>query len=101
MASCGNNENLKLDERVQHWKLVLDENVPLGTSKEAIDKWASENSIEFSENPTLMKLFANVEQVPDTGIGFPCSEWNIILEVQLDKNRLSKSNSISTVGSCI
>ncbi len=101
LSGCGENTNPLLDERMQYWEVTLESNVTKGASRESIEQWALKNSIEFIENPETKKLYANVETITDSGIGFPCSKWNIILEIQLDENEVSIGHSISSVGTCV
>ncbi|TKB45972.1 hypothetical protein [Thalassotalea mangrovi] len=101
LSACSKNNNHLLDERMQYWEITLESNVTKGTSRESIKQWALKNSIEFFENPETKSLYANVETIADSGIGFPCSEWNIILEIQLDDNEVSIGHSISSVGTCV
>ena len=101
LSGCSESNNPVLDEKIKHWELLLNNNVPSGTSLKSIESWALKNNIQFHKNPTTNKLYANVEAVKDTGMGFPCSHWNVILEIQLNKNKSSISNSVSSVGTCV
>ncbi|GLX80236.1 hypothetical protein tinsulaeT_35760 [Thalassotalea insulae] len=101
LSGCSQISNQKLEERMRYWEASLEKNIPKGTSIELIQQWALKNSIEFIENPKTKILYANVEAIEDSGIGFPCSNWNIILKIQLDNNGDLSDSSIDSVGTCL
>jgi hypothetical protein len=88
-------------ERAEFWKAELAHNIPLGTTKEKAIQWGKDRNVKFEFLEEQHWLYANVEHVPDSGIGFPCSDWNIILKVSLDANDRTTGREVSTVGSCI
>lgn len=98
-ACAGDND--ALHERVAYWRSALSHGVPNGSSREKAMEWAASRSVKFEYLEKQHWLYANVEQVPEAGIPFPCSQWNIILKVTLDGIGHSVSNEVSTVGSCI
>jgi hypothetical protein len=64
-------------------------------------QWGKDRNVKFDFLEEQRGLYANVEQVPDSGIGFPCSDWNIILKVSLDPNDCTSGSEVRTVGSCL
>ena len=94
-------DNHVLQERVAYWRDTLSLGVPSGSSKEMAVGWAKGRQIEFDYLEQQHWLYANVEQVPVSGIPFPCSQWNIILKVSFDATGHSVKNEVSTVGTCI
>jgi hypothetical protein len=68
-------------ERAEFWKAELARDIPPGTAKDNAIQWGKDRNVKFDFLEKQRMLYANVEHVPDSGIGFPCSDWNIILEV--------------------
>ena len=93
----------RISNQVEHWKSVLDAEIPIGTSKEKVEEWGKKRHISNSWELIPGKNFfnANVAQVPDAGIGFPCSQWNTIIEVYIGADGKSNKREVYSVGSCI
>jgi hypothetical protein len=91
----------QLQERVHFWRDSLAKEVPIGTNKERIMEWGAAHHFKFDYLEKQHWLYANVEAVPEKGIPFPCSQWNIILEISIDKTGHSTNNEVSTVGTCL
>jgi hypothetical protein len=94
-------DNTKLQERVAFWRAELARDIPNGTSQERVKEWGAIRKIQFDYLEQQHWLYANIESVPDSGIGLPCSQWNIILKVSVDSSGRTVSNNISTVGTCL
>jgi hypothetical protein len=94
-------DNHVLQERIAYWRDTMSQGVPHGSSKETALAWAKEHNVKFDYYEQQHWLYANVEQVPVSGIPFPCSQWNIILTVSFDATGHSVNNEVSTVGSCL
>lgn len=90
-----------LQDRAAYWRGALSQGVPTGSSKQKAMEWASGHNVRFTYLNQKNWLYANVEQVPESGIPFPCSHWNIILKVAFDGTGHSLSNEVSTVGICL
>lgn len=100
LTSCsGHNEQLA--QRRAYWEAALQQNVPVGTTKDQIMSWGLSQGVEFRTVPPDHWLYANVESVPVEGIKFPCSQWNIILKVSLDASDRAAGHEISQVGTCL
>jgi hypothetical protein len=93
--------NSRARERAEFWKAEMARDIPPGTTKEKAIQWGKDRKVKFDFLEKQRWLYANVEQVPGSGIGFPCSDWNIILTVSLDPNDRTIGNEVSTVGSCL
>lgn len=100
LTSCTSN-NAHVKERVNYWKSELDTNIPAGTTSAKAIKWGISKNVKFDHLSSKNWLYSNVESVLNDGIGFPCSQWNIILTIVLDANSRAVKNEVSTVGSCI
>lgn len=99
LGCAGDNHLLK--DRAAYWREALSQGVPKGTSREKAMEWAAGHNVKFEYLEQQHWLYANVEQVPESGIPFPCSQWNIILKVTIDTTGQSVKNEVSTVGTCL
>ena len=99
LAACAEEHNLQ--ERAAYWRVLLSKGVPAGSSKDKAIEWAINHNVKFKYLNQQNLLYANVEQVRESGISFPCSHWNIILKVAFDGNGYSLNNEVSTVGTCL
>lgn len=99
LAACAGDHNLQ--DRAAYWRVALTKGVPTGSSKDKAMEWATYHNVKFKYLNQQNLLYANVEQVPESGIPFPCSHWNIILKVSFDGNGYSLNNEVSTVGTCL
>lgn len=99
-VGCANAQP-QLKERVKFWQETLNKEVPVGTSKGRIIDWGTAHHVKFDYLEQQQWLYANVEAIPERGIPFPCSQWNIILKISIDKAGNSTNNEVSTVGTCL
>jgi hypothetical protein len=101
LLGCGSSHNL-VNARAFEWKAKADLELPTGTSMEAATTWAARNKVTFSHPPKQGQLTAVVERLPETGLNrFVCSEWLIILKVNLSESGATTGNEVSTVGRCL
>lgn len=100
LPACAGDNRL-LNERTAYWREALLQGVPAGSSKRQAMEWAISRNVKFEYLEQQHWLYANVERVPESGIPFPCSQWNIILKVAIDNNGHSVQNDVSTVGTCL
>jgi len=91
----------KLQERIAFWRNTLAKDVPVGTNAENIRAWGTAHHVKFDYLEQQQWLYANVAKIPEKGIHFPCSEWNIILKITIDSAGRSVKTDVSSVGSCI
>jgi hypothetical protein len=90
-----------LDKRVAFWNSALSRDIPVGTSTDEIRKWGVSHGVKFDYLSAQQWLYANVERVPEKGIPFPCSDWNIIIKISIDTANRSTKNNVGIVGTCI
>jgi hypothetical protein len=100
LPACAGDNNL-LKERAAYWREALSQGVPAGSSTQKAMEWAASRNVKFEYLEQRHWLYANVERVPELGISFPCSQWNIILKVTIDSTGHSVQNEVSTVGTCL
>ncbi len=99
-SGCGRDPGT-LAKRTDFWRRALDREVPVGTSAEVIERWGIAHRIQFDLLKEQHWLYANVEQVPESGVPFPCSQWNIIVQITLDATNHSTKNEVTNVGTCV
>ncbi|MFA5040776.1 MAG: hypothetical protein WC464_03985 [Bdellovibrionales bacterium] len=90
----------KASQRVAYWEKKLDEVVPLNSSKESLLEWANKNDFEFVPTEDG-RLSAKVEWV--SGFGSPylfCSEWSIMLDVEINPFGDVQSRAVRKVLEC-
>lgn len=88
-------------ERIAFWENTLQTEVPVGSSKNQILRWGDERHVPFIYIPEKRWFYAIVEKLPEPGIPFPCSEWNITVQITLDSTDHSIANHVGMVGSCV
>ena len=99
LAGCSQDTH-DFDKRLGYWQHSLKE-LPLGSSSDQVTRWGKSHGIELSFLPEQRQFYANVERIPVNGIKFPCSEWNIIIQITMDKAGRSIKNEVGQVGSCV
>jgi hypothetical protein len=93
--------NTNLRERTAFWRAELARDIPTGTPQAKVKEWGITRNVRFDYLEKQRWFSANVELVPDSGIGFPCSHWNILLKIAIDANGRTVSSDVSVVGSCV
>ena len=88
-------------QQISYWRQKLTSEVPVGSPKDYVLLWAKNNSVDFVLDVHRNTLFANVGRVPDTGIGFPCSEWNILIDLTLGRDNKVSTETVHSAGSCL
>jgi hypothetical protein len=92
----------RIQKRIAYWESLVDKELPSGSSKERVEQWGRDHHLKFFELIPSKNFFdANVEQIPAVGIGFPCSDWNIIVDIYMGNDAKSIGRKVHTVGSCI
>jgi hypothetical protein len=94
-------EPKNLDEHITHWRQILADEIPIGSTEENILSWGKQHKVEFIHLTKTRLYAANVERVRVGWPGLPCWEWNIIIDITLGASGLSTQQSVSTVGSCL
>ncbi len=101
--------NNRIDKRVVYWESLIDSEMPAGSSIKLVKQWGKKRNISASiitgnkfQPPEAKQIFySNVESIPDAGIGFPCSSWNIIIEIYFGQDEKYVGRRVHAVGSCI
>jgi hypothetical protein len=97
----GHITNSRIQKRIAYWKTLISEEIPIGTTKERMEQWGKQRHLNLTWIPSRNFFDTTVERVPDAGIGFPCSEWNIIIDIQMGNNGTSAKQKVHSVGSCV
>ena len=100
LAACSG-DRTEFDARVQHWKSSIEAAAIPGTPRAQLEAWAKENGIQFHYLQQQHELYANVETLPEPGLKFPCSKWNVIAEISLDADDRAVVSHVQTVGTCL
>ena len=100
LSACTGDKSA-LQDRVSFWRAQMSEGVPVGSSVGNIQAWGHVHHVAFDYLEQQHLLYANVESVPESGLKFPCSKWNIILKVSINSAGVSTNNEVSTVGTCV
>ncbi|HEU4669190.1 MAG TPA: hypothetical protein VFR91_00660 [Dyella sp.] len=99
LASCDQGAP-EFQNRVAAWSHRLSE-LPAGSSPYQIQQWANLHKVHFVFLPDQRQFYANVERVPVNGLHFPCSEWSIIITVDMDPSGHSTKSKVNQVGTCL
>ena len=91
----------RIQKRVAYWESLIDKEIPTGTRKENVEQWGQQQHLKLEWIPSKNMLDANVEQLPDAGIGFPCSSWNIIVDIYIGNDGSSLRRKVHSIGNCI
>ena len=100
MSGCDRDDH-QLEQRVSFWKSELQSGVPLGSSADVAVAWGNTHGVSLDLLPEQKWLYGIIERVPEKGIAFPCSEWNIVIRIQLDEHGKTAENFVETVGTCV
>lgn len=99
LAGC---QRSAFNDRKAYWEKLLASAVPAGTPKAAIEDWGKSQSIHFDYIKQRQMLYANAERVTEHGLTrFICSQWNVIIQIQLDSDAKAIKREVSGVGSCL
>ncbi len=89
----------KVAGHVALWQQTIAREIPIGTDRKKILEWAEVNDIAlYKFNYT--DLYGLIETLVPEGINFPCSRYNIIIEIRMDKEKKSKSQKIRASDGC-
>jgi hypothetical protein len=88
-------DRANIDARVQYWKATLQPK-PCWSDSRGPGGAGSAPGIKFDYLPHQIELYANM--VPESGPKFPCSEWNIIVAINLDSDSHAVGRNVRPVG---
>ena len=93
----------RINERKAYWEAAIDSEIPTGTTKESIETWATSRHLKdrLVWEPDKSLLEVNVERVPNAGILFPCSDWNLIFNLYLGETGTLIRREVHVIGSCV
>jgi hypothetical protein len=100
VTGCSNAPTPNVESRVSHWNALLSSEIPLGSKKNDVLIWGSNHDVSFDYLEKQHILYAVSEKVKDPR-GFPCDEWNIIIQISLNKKDVSIKQTVEAVGTCI
>jgi hypothetical protein len=97
------------NERVDHWRHKLSQELPIGSSRDAILAWASKNQMRVTERPKTSELAIRLEQasaIPPGARGSEsanaaaCSFYRITATMTLDATNSSTSTNVVMAENC-
>ena len=94
-ASAGNN----VQERKAYWERTVRLEVPVGTSRDAVVRWATGRSINLTYAPESHELHGPLEYVQVND--WVCKGWSLTLVVTLNSADTIASESVKTYGNCL
>ena len=97
LVACSSND-LELDNKISNWESRLENEIPVGSSKDQILEWFQSNNINVLSENADKQITASLEQIKDSSP--VCSHWTIHLSIDLDKDK-SKNNDIKKIGTCL
>lgn len=89
----------KVAGRVALWQQTVDRDIPPGTGQREIIEWGLKNDVTLH---LLQKrdLYGLIETMEPEGINFPCSRWNIILEITMNPAKESVRQKVRASDGC-
>ena len=91
----------RIQERIAYWESLIDTEVPSGTRKETVEYWGKQRQLNLNWIPDKNIFRAKVDQIPVAGIRFPCSEWNVIIDIYIGNNGKSLRREVRPFGICL
>lgn len=100
-AITGQITHQRIQERKSYWTKLMETEIPIGSTSQEIEEWNKRHDLNMRWVGGRDFYNGNVEQVPDAGIGFPCSQWNVIIDIHVGLDGKSTSQNVHSVGTCI
>ena len=97
VAGCGAND-AHLNERIAVWETKVAAEVPPGTSRADLNRWASANGIAQAA-VGAREVSGVVETLSADGL--VCSKWHILVAVSVDGSDRVASAKVSKAGTCL
>lgn len=94
-AGCG--KDTQIAQRVEAWERQIAAEIPEGTSRAELNRWASAHG--FEPVKAKEREFAAVVETIKSG-GPVCSEWRILVSVTIARDRVGRSK-VSQAGNCL
>ena len=98
VSACSSSGN-KVHERQAYWERTVQAEVPPGTHRDAVLKWAEGRSIRLAYSPDSRELRGPLEYVPVND--WVCKGWSLTLEMTLDSADTVASEAVKTYGNCL
>jgi hypothetical protein len=98
LASCASSGN-KVQERKAYWERTVRLEIPPGTSKDALNKWATSRSITLAYAADRRELHGPLYYIETND--WVCKGWGLTLVITLDSNETVASETVKTYGHCL
>lgn len=89
----------KLAGSIALWQQTIAREIPVGTERKDILAWARKNDIALYKMG-YAGLYGVVDTLKSEGINFPCSIFHIVVEIQMDADKKSKTQKIRSTDGC-
>ena len=96
----------RVRDRTAYWNSVVHSGVAIGQPRDQAERWLRKTLPDHRSDPGLYdsrrrSLVASAEAVEVVGSHFPCAEWVIIVDIQLDASNRVASRDVRTSGICV
>ena len=91
----------RIQKSVEYWESVLNTELPAGTAERMVQEWGERRQIQLGWSSNTSTYHGNVDKIPDTGFGFPCSEWHVLIDIVLGKDGAVVGHKVHSAGDCL
>jgi hypothetical protein len=91
----------RVEARRAYWTSAVNHEVWLGEPKAEVDAWIARRTHSADSYSADERKFVVTTDVIDDAIGFPCTEWMVMIDVNLGKDDRVVSRSVNTPGECL
>ena len=99
LVSACSSSGKQVHARQAYWERIVEAEVPIGTHRDAVQKWAANRSIHLAYSPDNHELHGPLEYVPVND--WMCKGWSLTLEMTLDSADTVASEAVKTYGNCL
>jgi hypothetical protein len=94
------------EKRTAYWQQKLSRELPVGSSRAAITKWAAANQVGVAENPINGELSMRLEYIPAPKPKFSstlvlCNAWDVMARIKLGAGGELVSTQVTSLGHCL
>jgi hypothetical protein len=97
----------KINESKVHWTSVVNSEIQIGESKDQVDRWlngrlAKNTSTGLSTyDPNTRSFYFTGNLIKVVGFQYPCSAWQVEVEIGLGPDDRVKSRKVTLSGACV
>jgi hypothetical protein len=98
LSSCSTPPN-HVAERKRYWENVVHAQIPVGSSYDDVERWASARQLHLVQGQSANTMIAGLESVPVNDR--VCKGFGISLQLTFDANRYITQETVNSLGNCI